>query len=103
MQTPDSFRAVHGDVTTWSTAEIEGYQHTVEAASPAFAEAIATNRFILGRHAEGGQVVVDLATAEDLAQHIKSGMLHPLIGGTSRSGKTSAAALHQAQLERLAS
>ncbi|WP_331736940.1 hypothetical protein OG426_55700 (plasmid) [Streptomyces canus] len=103
MQTPDSFRAAHGDVTTWSTAEIESYEHTVEAASPAFAEAVATNRFVLGRHFEGGRVVVDLATAEDLAQRREAGALHHFVGGTRGSGKTSQAALLQAQLERLVS
>lgn len=103
MQTPDSFRAAHGDVTTWSAAEIEGYEHSVEAASPAFAEAIATKRFVLGRHVEGGQVVVDLATAEDLAQRREAGTLHVLIGGTTGSGKTGQAALLKAQMERFAS
>lgn len=102
MQTPDAFRAAHGDVTTWSAADFDGYEHTLEAASPAFAEAIATGRFVLGRHAEGDQVVVDLATAEDLAQHRDTGTLHPLIGGTARSGKTDQAVLF-AQMRCLAS
>jgi hypothetical protein len=102
MQTPDSFRTAHGDVTTWSAAEIEGYEHTVEAAFPAFAEAFATNRFVLGRHVEGGQVVVDLATAEDLAQRCEAGALHHFVGGTTGGGKTSQVALLK-QMERFAS
>lgn len=102
MLTPSSFRDEHGDVTTWSSAEIKLYEDTVAAASPAFAEAIATNRFVLGRHAEGRQVVVDLATAEDLAQRREAGALHVLIGGTTGSGKTGQAALLQAQMERFA-
>jgi hypothetical protein len=102
MQTPDDFRAAHGDVITWSTADFEGYEHALEAASPAFADAIATGRLILGRHAERDQVVVDLATAEDLAQHFKTGALQPLlIGGTSGSGETDQAALLQ-QMQRAA-
>jgi hypothetical protein len=47
-------------------------------------------------------VVVDLATAEDLAQHFKTGALQPLlIGGTSGSGETDQAALLQ-QMQRAA-
>jgi hypothetical protein len=108
MQTPDAFRAAHGDVTTWSAADFDGYEHTLEVASPAFADAIATGWFVLGRHAEGDKVVVDLATAEDLAQHRDAGTLHPLIGGTgliggsARSGKTDQAVLF-AQMRCLAS
>ncbi len=101
MQTPDSFRAAHGDITTWSAADFEGYEHTVEAASPAFAEAIATGRFVIGRHAEDGQVVDDLATVEDLAQHREASTLRPFIVGTPNRGKTSVAAL-RAQMHRLA-
>ncbi|WP_432158767.1 hypothetical protein [Streptomyces sp. bgisy153] len=95
MQTPEAFRAAHGDVTTWSSADIESYEHALEAASPAYAEAIASGRFVLGRNVAGGEVVVELGTAEDLAQHFKAGALQSLIGGTTRSGKTSYAAVLQ--------
>jgi hypothetical protein len=94
-------RAKRDDVTTWSAADIEGFEYTLEAASPAYAEARSTGGFVLGRHAAGGEVVVDLGTTEDLAQRIKAGTLQPLIGGTLRSGKASAALL-LAQMERLA-
>ncbi|MFM9812820.1 hypothetical protein ACKI16_30435 [Streptomyces scabiei] len=99
---PDAFRAAHGDITTWSSADIESYEHALEAASPAYQEAVATGLFVLGRHAAGGEVVVELGTAEDLAQHIPAGPLQPLlIGGTSGSGKTSYAAVLQ-QMQRTA-
>ena len=102
MQTPDAFRAAHGDVTTWSSADIESYEDALEAASPAYAEAISSGRFVLGRNVAGGEVVVELGTAEDLAQHFKTSALQPLlIGGTSRSGKTNHAALLQ-QMQRTA-
>ncbi|MGW3148859.1 hypothetical protein ACWDG1_30120 [Streptomyces sp. NPDC001177] len=97
--TPDAFRGGHGDVTTWSSADIESDEHTVEAASPAYQEAVATGRFVLGRRVTGGEVVVELGTAEDLAQHIQAGTLQPPIGGTTRYGKTSYAALLQ-QMQR---
>ncbi|MCX4598342.1 hypothetical protein OG819_55385 [Streptomyces sp. NBC_01549] len=96
--TPGGLRAKRDDVTTWSTADIEGFEYTLEAASPAYQEAVATGRFVLGRHAAGGEVVVEIGTAEDLARHNKAGTLHALTGGTSRSGKTSyAAVLEQLQ------
>ncbi|MFE3413104.1 hypothetical protein ACFXMT_33725 [Streptomyces mirabilis] len=96
MQTPDAFRVAHGDVIIWSSADIESYEHTLEAASPAYAEVIASGRFVLGRNVAGGEVVVELATAEDLAQHIQADPLQPLlIGGTTRRDKTSYAAVLQ--------
>jgi hypothetical protein len=102
MQTPDAFRDAYGDVTTWSSADIESYEHALEAASPAYAEAIASGRFVLGRNVAGGEVVIELGTAEDLAQHFKASPLQPLlIGGTTRSGKTSYAAVLQ-QMQRTA-
>ncbi|MGW2826386.1 hypothetical protein ACWC24_36185 [Streptomyces sp. NPDC001443] len=101
MQTPDAFRAAHGDVTTWSSADIESYEHALEAASPAYAEAISSGRFVLGRNVAGGEVVIELGTAEDLAQHFNAGPMQPLLGGTTRSGKTSYAAVLQ-QMQRTA-
>ncbi|OIJ95400.1 hypothetical protein [Streptomyces colonosanans] len=102
MQTPDAFRAAHGDATTWSPADFDGYEHTLEATNPAYTEAIATGRFVFGCHAEGDQVVVDLATAEDLAQHHQTAdTLQLLFGGTTGSGKTSQAAV-LAAMQRLA-
>ncbi|MER5781292.1 hypothetical protein ABT104_06120 [Streptomyces mobaraensis] len=86
MQTPDAFRAAHGDPTTWSAADFDGYEHTLKAASPVFADAIAAGRVVFGRHAEGDQVVADLVSAEDLAQHRDAGALRPLVVGTGRSG-----------------
>ncbi|MFK8851349.1 hypothetical protein [Streptomyces sp. Ac-502] len=61
MQTPDAFRSVHGDSTTWSAADFETYEHTLEAASPVYAAAAASGRIIVGRHVEGSKVVADLA------------------------------------------
>lgn len=92
MQTPDSYRSAHGDITTWSTADIEGYEHTVEAVTPAYAEAIASGRYVIGRHAQGDQVVVDFAAPEDMA-HRRTSTGH---------GKNSHAAV-LAQTQRLAS
>lgn len=59
--TPDAFRSAHGDSTTWSAADFEGYEHMLEAASPVYAAAAASGRIIVGRHAEGSKVVTDLA------------------------------------------
>ncbi len=77
MQTPDAFRSAHGDITTWSAADFEGYEHTLEAASPVYAEAAASDRIIIGRHAEGSKVVTDLA-------------LRPFMAGTTGTGKNPA-------------
>ncbi|MEW2467899.1 hypothetical protein AB0919_23185 [Streptomyces sp. NPDC046994] len=101
MLTPDAFRAAHGDSTTWSNTEIERYEDALEAASPAYQAAAASGRFVLGRHAAGGDVVVEVGTREDLTQHIEAGALAATIGGTSSSGKSSSAALLQ-QAQRIA-
>ncbi|MGW0653736.1 hypothetical protein ACWD4T_33980 [Streptomyces umbrinus] len=102
MQTPDAFRSAHGDFTTWSPADFDNYEYALEAANPGFQEAVATGRFVLGRRrASGGEVVVELRTAEELAQHIPAGPHRlPFIGGTSRSGKTSYAAVLE-QMQRI--
>lgn len=99
--TPATFRFEHGDISTWSAADIEGYEHLVEGADPAIATAVETGTFVIGRHAEGNTVVVDVATADELAQRT-AGIVHALIGGTPGSGKSSAAALFKA-MERVAS
>ncbi|CAM5524565.1 MULTISPECIES: hypothetical protein [Streptomyces] len=75
--TPDAFRSAHGDSTTWSAADFEGYEHMLEAASPVYAAAAASDRIIVGRHAEGSKVVADLA-------------LRPFMAGTTGSGKNPA-------------
>ncbi len=45
--TPDAFRSAHGDSTTWSAADFEGYEHMLEAASPVYAAAAASGRIIV--------------------------------------------------------
>ncbi|MCD9145999.1 hypothetical protein [Streptomyces albireticuli] len=60
-QAADRFRATHGDCTTWGPADYESYEHLVEAADPGIARAVREDLVVVGRHAEGGRVVVDLA------------------------------------------
>lgn len=72
--TPGSLRAQPGDITTWTGIDLESYEHTLEAANPAYAEAAATGRLVIGRHAEDGQTVIaDLATADEVAARIALG------------------------------
>ncbi|MFE3865982.1 hypothetical protein ACFXPT_37030 [Streptomyces goshikiensis] len=71
--TPGGLGAQPGDITTWSAADFDGYEHVLEAANPAFARAAATGTFVIGLHAEGSEVVVDLGTADDLARRIAAG------------------------------
>ncbi|MEU6979592.1 hypothetical protein [Streptomyces sp. NPDC046371] len=88
------FRAQHGDPSTWSPADFDTYETEAELANPVFAEAAATDRYVLGRHDENGRVVVDLATAEELAEHRPTGPVpHLLLGGLSGAGKTPPAPL----------
>ncbi|MBT2406268.1 MULTISPECIES: hypothetical protein [unclassified Streptomyces] len=71
--TPGGLGAQPGDIATWSSADIEGYEHMVEAANPAFARAAATGTFVVGVHAEGSELIVDLDTADALARRIAAG------------------------------
>ncbi|MBQ0867391.1 hypothetical protein [Streptomyces sp. RK75] len=77
--TPAQFRSAHGPCTTWSVADIEGYEHLVETASPELSETARTGQLVVGRRATGDRVVVDLTDPAGLI-------------GTVRSGKTNAAA-----------
>jgi hypothetical protein len=61
-------RNSHGDIPAWQPADFDTFEVLADIAHPAYTAAAATGRFILGRHAEGAQVVVDLATADELAQ-----------------------------------
>lgn len=61
--TPAQFRTAHGDSTAWSSAEFETYEHLVERADPGIARAARDGLVVIGRHADAGRVVVDLATA----------------------------------------
>ncbi|WP_392900795.1 hypothetical protein [Streptomyces sp. LN699] len=70
---PGGLGAQPGDITTWSAADFDGYEHVLEAANPAFAQAAATGTFVIGLHAEGTEVVVDLGTADALARRIAAG------------------------------
>ncbi|MFE3933272.1 hypothetical protein ACFXPJ_05590 [Streptomyces goshikiensis] len=54
--TPGGLGAQPGDITTWSAADFDGYEHVLEAANPAFARAAATGTFVIGLHAEGSEV-----------------------------------------------
>ncbi|KPC78275.1 hypothetical protein ADL27_48305 [Streptomyces sp. NRRL F-6602] len=60
--TPAQFRDSHGPCRGWSSAEIDCYEHLVEAGSSGlWEEAARAGQVVLGRHADGGQVVTDLA------------------------------------------
>jgi hypothetical protein len=62
--TPSQFRSAHPDITTWSVADIESYEHLMEGADLGIARAAASGMQIVGRHAAPGtQVVVDCAAA----------------------------------------
>ncbi|MGA4960257.1 hypothetical protein [Streptomyces lavendulocolor] len=61
-------RDSHGDIPAWQPADFDTFEVLADIAHPAYTAAAATGRFVLGRHAEGAQVVVDLATADELAQ-----------------------------------
>ncbi|MFF0094640.1 hypothetical protein ACFYSF_32440 [Streptomyces canus] len=80
---------------------MDEYEHALETASPAYRAASAVGRFILGRRLSGGEVVVELATEEDLARLIEASVHQSFIGGTSGSGKSSQVAF-LAQVERFA-
>ncbi|MFB7428745.1 hypothetical protein ACFC0K_36285 [Streptomyces hydrogenans] len=67
MQTPDDFRAEHGDPATWDAAEFDAYEYLVEAAQPAFVAAAATGLYVYGRSLQHGQVAVAVVTSEYLA------------------------------------
>lgn len=86
---PTALRTPDGDPVGWMPADFDAYEITVKTTNPAFDEAAATGRFVLGLHAEeDGQVVVDLATAEDLAARRLTTTVRRLMTGTTRSGKT---------------
>ncbi|GHJ18872.1 hypothetical protein [Streptomyces albus] len=60
--TPAQFRDSHGPCRGWSTAEIESYEHLVEAASShLWEDAARTGQVVSGRYADGSQVVLGLA------------------------------------------
>ncbi|WP_301128637.1 hypothetical protein [Streptomyces cacaoi] len=66
--TPEEFRDSHGPCGGWSSAEIESYEHLVEAGScHVWSQAARTGRVVLGRHVDGGQVVVDLGRIRSVA------------------------------------
>lgn len=102
--TPAQFRAKQlrndhgdrGDMPTWKNADFETLQVLIEVATPAYAQAAATGRYVLGCHSEAGRAVIDLGTPEDLAQRTARWSnppdQHLLIGGTTGSGKTTPAA-----------
>ncbi|MFJ9810690.1 hypothetical protein ACIRTB_20925 [Streptomyces sp. NPDC101158] len=96
--TAAEFRAANGDPTTWSPADFDTYETTAQLENPAFAEAATTGQFVLGLHDENGHVVVDLATADEMATHHMAGTIRSLIGGTAGLGPSSAAALHHLNL-----
>ncbi|MFH8558928.1 hypothetical protein ACH4FE_35800 [Streptomyces celluloflavus] len=64
--TPSQFRATHTDITTWSSADIESYEHLVEGTDPGIARAAASGMHIVGRHAVGAEVIVDYALRTEL-------------------------------------
>jgi hypothetical protein len=82
LHTPD------GDPAGWTPADFDAYETAIKTTNPTFDEAAATGRFVLGLHAENGTVVVDLATAEDLAAHRPATTVHRLPASTTRTGKT---------------
>ncbi|MFI0929705.1 hypothetical protein ACH4TP_38140 [Streptomyces sp. NPDC021012] len=86
--TAAALRAPTGDPASWMPADFDAYEITVKTTNPAFDEAAATGRFVLGLHAEDGQVVVDLATAESLAARRLTATVRRLMTGTTRSSKT---------------
>ncbi|MFD7980213.1 hypothetical protein [Streptomyces sp. NPDC059071] len=87
--TAAQFHADHGDTTRWPSALFDAYETAAELENPAFAEAAATGRFVFGLHAENGRVVVDIATAEEMAAHRPAAPVHHLLlGGTTSAGKT---------------
>ncbi|MEV0604539.1 hypothetical protein AB0I82_35305 [Streptomyces sp. NPDC050315] len=59
--TPAQFRSEHGDCTTWSAATFNRYEQLLEAAHPDITSAARVGLVVVGRHAEGGRVAVDLA------------------------------------------
>ncbi|MGP3990853.1 hypothetical protein [Streptomyces sp. 3N207] len=89
--TPAQFRSTHGPCATWSTADIEGYEHLVEAVSPELAEAGRTGQLVIGRRATNDRVVVDLTDPAGLIV----GEVRNL--GEVRNGKTNAAVLRHMQ------
>ena len=95
--TTAQFRAQHGDPTTWSSADFDSYETAVSTTNPVFAQAAAAGEFVYGRHDENGRTVVDLMTADELAEqldaHRAAAVHHLLLGGTTRSGKNPPAPL----------
>jgi hypothetical protein len=60
------FLTKHGDFTTWSSADIEAYEHLTECADPAYTYAATEDVRILGRHRDdNGHLVVDFAAPAD--------------------------------------
>ncbi|MFF6794312.1 hypothetical protein ACFY9C_35180 [Streptomyces filamentosus] len=88
MQTPESFRAEHGDCTTWTAEEFDAYEYVVEADDPAFVAATATGLKVYGRSRQHGRIAVTAVTADYLVWRRENSALHALLGGGKGSGKS---------------
>ncbi|MFC9734301.1 hypothetical protein ACFWGM_37540 [Streptomyces roseolus] len=101
MQTPESFRAEHGDPATWTAEDFDTYEYVAEADDPAFAAAAVTGLKVYGRSREHGRTAVAVVTADYLAWRRENSTLHALLGGGTGSGKTDPTAFCE-QAHRLA-
>ncbi|MFH9959020.1 hypothetical protein ACH4OX_33055 [Streptomyces roseolus] len=92
MQTPESFRAEHGDPTTWTAENFDTYAGLAEGDDPAFVAAAVTGLKVFGCSRRGDRTAVTVVTADYLAWR-RENSVRALLGPGTGKGKTDPTAI----------